>query len=395
MASISFDRVDKTFEDGTEAVAGLDLEIPDGEFTVLVGPSGSGKSTALRMLAGLEEVTAGTVWIGDRDVTDLPPKDRDIAMVFQSYALYPHMDVAANMGFALRMQGVGSAEIRERVEHAARMLGLEPLLHKRPRHLSGGQRQRVALGRAIVRQPLAFLMDEPLSNLDAKLRVEMRAYLQRLHQEVGTTTLYVTHDQTEAMTMGDRVAVMRDGRLEQIDRPQELYDRPANVFVAGFIGSPAMNLVRARLERQGERVYAVVGSHRLAFGDGVVGRRPALAPWVGRDVVLGMRPETFEQSTNGAVGTLELPVLLTEALGSDLVAHLDLDAEPVLTGDQLEVAEDLGGSGAPGGVAAGHARITARLPPASHVRPGETVRLLVDPERCHLFDAQTGTAIRW
>jgi multiple sugar transport system ATP-binding protein len=396
MASIDFDRVDKTFEDGTAAVVGLDLHIPDGEFTVLVGPSGSGKSTALRMLAGLEEVTDGTIRIGDRDVTDLPPKDRDIAMVFQSYALYPHMDVASNMGFALKMQGISRPVIQERVELAARMLGLEGYLHKRPRHLSGGQRQRVALGRAIVREPQAFLMDEPLSNLDAKLRVEMRAYLQRLHQELGTTTLYVTHDQTEAMTMGDRVAVMREGRLEQVDRPQALYDRPANTFVASFIGSPAMNLVRARLEQTGERLEAVVGSHRLAFGDAILERRPELAQRVGRDVVLGIRPEAFEQSPNGAVSgrTLELAVLLTEALGSDLVAHLDLDAEAVLTGDQLEVAEDLGHEAGHTGVAAGHARITARLPPGALVRPGEMVRLLIDPERCHLFDADTGSAIR-
>src|SRR5215207_5764925 len=274
MASIEFEGVTKVFPDGTKAVDELTLDIPDGGFTVLVGPSGSGKSTALRMVAGLEDVTDGSVRIGDRLVNDIPPKDRDIAMVFQSYALYPHMDVASNMGFALKMQGQVKANIRDHVGRVATRLGIGDLLARRPRALSGGQRQRVALGRAIVREPAAFLMDEPLSNLDAKLRIEMRAYLARLHQELGTTTLYVTHDQTEAMTMGDRVAVMRDGRLEQVDSPQALYDQPTNMFVAGFIGSPAMNLVRGRVDNDG----IDLGRQRLPFprrtafrGDVVVG----------------------------------------------------------------------------------------------------------------------------
>ncbi len=253
MASIAFDEVSKVFPDGTKAVDGLSLEIEDGEFTILVGPSGSGKSTALRMVAGLEEASSGDISIGSRVVNDVAPRDRDIAMVFQSYALYPHMSVAQNMGFALKLQKVGSDSIRARVGRAASRLGISELQERRPRALSGGQRQRVALGRAIVRSPEAFLMDEPLSNLDAKLRVEMRAYIARLHQELNTTTLYVTHDQTEAMTMGDRVAVMRDGKLEQVDTPQRLYEQPENLFVAGFIGSPAMNLVRGVGRRRRHR----------------------------------------------------------------------------------------------------------------------------------------------
>src|SRR3954471_12860455 len=263
MASIAYEQARKVYGDGTVAVEGLDLEIRDGEFMVLVGPSGSGKSTALRMLAGLEESSGGTIRIGDRVVDDMEPKDRDLAMVFQSYALYPHMTVADNMGFALKMQGAPKAEIARRVEAAAEKLGISSLLARRPRQLSGGQRQRVALGRAIVRDPAAFLMDEPLSNLDAKLRVEMRAYLALLHQELGTTTVYVTHDQTEAMTMGDRVAVMRDGRLAQCGPPQALYDEPADLFVAGFMGSPAMNLLRAELEGSNGTTRASFGSHTL------------------------------------------------------------------------------------------------------------------------------------
>ena len=259
MASIAFEDVSKVFDDGTRAVDGLDLSIEDGGFTVLVGPSGSGKSTALRMVAGLEEASGGSITIGSRVVNDVAPKDRDIAMVFQSYALYPHMSVEANMGFALKLAKEDEGAIRERVGRAATRLGIGELLERRPRALSGGQRQRVALGRAIVRSPQAFLMDEPLSNLDAKLRVEMRAYIARLHQELGTTTLYVTHDQTEAMTMGDRVAVMRDGRLEQCDTPQQLYEHPVNVFVAGFIGSPAMNLLRGVADEDG----VLLGSSRL------------------------------------------------------------------------------------------------------------------------------------
>src|SRR4051794_32222681 len=298
MASIAFEDVSKVFPDGTRAVDGLSLEIDDGEFTILVGPSGSGKSTALRMVAGLEDATDGSITIGERVVNDVAPRDRDIAMVFQSYALYPHMSVDANMGFALKMQKEDKSSIASRVARAGSRLGIGELMARRPRALSGGQRQRVALGRAIVRSPQAFLMDEPLSNLDAKLRVEMRAYIARLHQELGTTTLYVTHDQTEAMTMGDRVAVMRDGRLEQVDTPQRLYEHPLNVFVAGFIGSPAMNLLRGVADEDG----VLLGPQRV----------PISTPHRG-DVIVGIRPEALTPADDGE---LSLPVVLSEMLGS-------------------------------------------------------------------------------
>jgi multiple sugar transport system ATP-binding protein len=389
MAGITYASVRKQFPDGTVAVEDLDLDIRDGEFMVLVGPSGSGKSTALRMLAGLEEISDGTIRIGERVVDDLEPKDRDLAMVFQSYALYPHMTVSDNMGFALKMQGVAREQIARRVNAAAAKLGIEELLGRRPRQLSGGQRQRVALGRAIVRDPAAFLMDEPLSNLDAKLRVEMRAYLSSLHHELGTTTVYVTHDQTEAMTMGDRVAVMRDGRLEQCDMPQALYQRPANLFVAGFMGSPAMNLLRARLAagEDGELEVAV-GPQRLRLPGAVVATRPGLRAYVGREVVVGVRPEAVAQSPNGPIAgrTLELDVVLTEALGADLLVHADVDAPVVLTSDRAEVADEVGE------VPLG--RMTLRLPPTSDVRAGGKVRAVIDLERLHFFDLETEQAIR-
>src|SRR5919197_4794190 len=290
MAGLAFEGVSKVFPDGTKAVSDFNLEVGDGELMILVGPSGSGKSTALRMLAGLEDATAGTIRIVDRVVNDLAPTDQDIAMIFQSYALYPHMDVAGNLGFGLRMQRMQRATIADRVAAAAQRLGLSDLVSRRPRALSGGQRQRVAVGRAIVRQPQAFLMDEPLSNLHAKLRVEMRAYLARLRQELGTTTVYVTHDQIEAMTMGDRVTVMRDGHLEQCDRPQVLYDRPANLFVGGFICSPEMNFARGHLERGAEGVELVLGSQRLHLPSHLP---DALLARGGEPVVVGIRPEAF------------------------------------------------------------------------------------------------------
>ena len=361
MASIGFAGVSKVFPDGTRAVDGLDLEVEDGGFTVLVGPSGSGKSTALRMVAGLEETSEGTIRIADRVVNDVAPKDRDIAMVFQSYALYPHMSVEDNLGFALKMQGAPPASRETRAGAVARRLGIGDLLARRPRQLSGGQRQRVALGRAIVRQPQAFLMDEPLSNLDAKLRVEMRAYIARLHQELGTTTLYVTHDQTEAMTMGDRVAVMRDGKLEQVDAPQELYDRPANLFVAAFIGSPAMNLLRGRIDGR----HVVLGGQRLVLPDGAPADRP---------VVVGIRPEAVHLG-----GDLELEVVLVEALGSDLLVHFRTDAPRVTISDAFDGEDDAGLE----------SRFTARLPPDLRVEVGDRLRLGVEPERIHVFDAET------
>jgi multiple sugar transport system ATP-binding protein len=391
MAQLAFEGVTKVFPDGTEAVSEFDLDVGDGELMILVGPSGSGKSTALRMLAGLEDATTGTIRIGDRVVNDVAPKDRDIAMVFQSYALYPHMDVAGNLGFALKMQRMQRPSIADRVSAAAQRLGLSDLVAKRPRNLSGGQRQRVAVGRAIVRQPQAFLMDEPLSNLDAKLRVEMRAYLARLRQELGTTTVYVTHDQIEAMTMGDRVAVMRDGRLVQCDTPQVLYDRPADLFVAGFIGSPSMNVARGRLERSDDgELDLVLGSQRLRLPaylpDAVLSRGDA-------PVVVGVRPEGLTHALGGEDedDVIEADVELVESLGSDLLVHVELDAPAVLTEDQLELAREVGG------LTAAHpsrARFTARLAPGVAVAAGERVRLRVDLERLHFFDPDTTLALR-
>ncbi len=377
MASIGFSDVSKVFPDGTKAVDQLDLDIPDGGFTVLVGPSGSGKSTALRMVAGLEDASSGEIRIADRVVNDIAPKDRDIAMVFQSYALYPHMSVEDNLGFALKMQGVGDRA--GRVASVARRLGINDFLARRPRQLSGGQRQRVALGRAIVREPAAFLMDEPLSNLDAKLRVEMRAYIARLHQELGTTTLYVTHDQTEAMTMGDRVAVMRDGRLEQVDAPQVLYDRPANLFVAAFIGSPSMNLLRGHMQLVDGRVQIVLGGQRLVLPDEVLAARPVLGGWVDDEVVVGIRPECLYLD---AMGPFDLEVVLVEALGSDLLVHLATDAPSVTVAEVFDGEEVL------------ETRLTARLAPDVHARVGERLRLGVDPARLHVFDPETGNALR-
>jgi multiple sugar transport system ATP-binding protein len=303
VAEIQLDKLTKVYPDGTEALTALDLEIADGELVVFVGPSGCGKTTALRMIAGLEEITEGTVRIGDEIVNDLPPKDRDIAMIFQNYALYPHMSAFDNMAFGLKLRKVALDERRSRVGGAARMLGLPGVLDKKPRTLSGGQRQRVAMGRAIVREPQAFLMDEPLSNLDAKLRVEMRAEIARLQRDLAVTTIFVTHDQVEAMTLGDRVVVLRDGFLQQIDTPQKLYDRPANLFVAEFIGSPAMNLVGAQLERANGSVRARFGDHELPLDD-AVSSRPALREFLGRKVILGIRPEDLEDAEieSGAPG---------------------------------------------------------------------------------------------
>ena len=367
MASIAFDDVEKVFDDGTRAVDGLDLEIPDGEFTILVGPvrvrEVDRAADGRRARGGL---VRRSLSIGDRLVNDVAPKDRDIAMVFQSYALYPHMSVEANMGFALKLAKEKPGAIRSRVGRAATRLGIGELLERRPRALSGGQRQRVALGRAIVRSPQAFLMDEPLSNLDAKLRVEMRAYIARLHQELGTTTLYVTHDQTEAMTMGDRVAVMRDGRLEQCDTPQRLYEHPANVFVAGFIGSPAMNLLRGVADEDG----VLLGSSRLRVRTAHRG-----------DVIVGIRPEAMEPSDDGE---LSLPVVLSEMLGSDVLLHCEAPTSSVLTGDMLDAADDL---------VEDETRFIARVPPSFRPEIGSSVSLRVDLDRVHLFDPATERVI--
>jgi multiple sugar transport system ATP-binding protein len=386
MASISFDGVTKVFDNHEVAVRELSLRVPDGEFIVLVGPSGSGKSTALRMVAGLEEATAGTIRIGERIVNDVAPRDRDIAMIFQSYALYPHMSVKDNIGFGLRVRRVGRRTVRERVGDAARMLGIGELLDRRPRQLSGGQRQRVAMGRAIVREPQAFLMDEPLSNLDAKLRVEMRAYIARLHQRLGTTTLYVTHDQTEAMTMADRVAVMREGRIEQVDLPQVIYERPASVFVAGFIGSPAMNLVSSRIEAVNGSLYAMLGEHRLRLPDRPL-RWQGLGRYVGRDIILGIRPEGFSEARWAVAGadtdvgpTIDVDVTLAEPLGAETIVHFAAKA-PSAREEATPDADEF------------TSHLTARLDGRTAVSAGDGIRLAVDVDRMHFFDPEGEGAI--
>jgi len=404
MASIVLEGVTKEFPGGAVAVSGFDLTVDDGEFLVLVGPSGSGKTTVLRMVCGLEEASAGVIRIGERVVNDLAPRDRDIAMVFQNYALYPHMSVFDNMAFGLKLRKVPKPEIRRRVEEAADLLGLAGFLARKPRQLSGGQRQRVAMGRAIVREPAAFLMDEPLSNLDAKLRVQMRTEIARLHQRLGTTTMYVTHDQTEAITMADRVAVMRDGTLQQLDTPQRLYDDPVNLFVAGFIGSPAMNLVGARLSAGGGNgMVATFGDHRLLVPSAVLDRRPGARDLIGREVVLGLRPEDLEDAAFVAAAspetTLEVAIGLAEPLGAEVIAHFDVDAPAVATRDTLELAADVdpGSRGvAVGGpvLSGGRAAFTARLHPRTALRAGDAARLVVDVERLHLFDPATGETLR-
>jgi multiple sugar transport system ATP-binding protein len=379
MANVGFEDVTKVFADGTRAVDGLDLDIADGEFMVLVGPSGCGKTTALRMAAGLEEISGGRVRIGNRVVNDLSPKSRDIAMVFQSYALYPHLSVFDNIAFPLRIGKVRRDEIRRRVDDAAGILDLEPYLRRKPRSLSGGQRQRVAMGRAIVREPKAFLMDEPLSNLDAKLRVQMRADIKRLQGDLGVTTIYVTHDQVEAMTMGDRVAVMRKGKLQQVAPPEELYERPVNVFVGGFIGSPAMNVLQARVERGA----AIVGETRLPV--------PGLDAHEGRDVLVGIRPESFEDAVLAdGDGRRRLPgrVELRESLGSEVLIHFSTAGRLAATDELLELAEDVGDDRA-----AERATLVGRFSPKTRVREGDTIEVAVDVDALHVFDAKTGVAI--
>src|SRR6188472_230053 len=323
MAEIAYDSVSKIYPDGTQAVHDLELEIRDAELMVLVGPSGCGKTTALRMLAGLEEISEGEIRIGDRIVNDLTPRDRDIAMVFQSYALYPHMTVADNLAFGLKLRKLPKNEVKERVQRAARILQIEEFLKRKPRALSGGQRQRVAMGRAIVREPQAYLMDEPLSNLDAKLRVQMRAEIHQLQRRLGVTTIYVTHDQVEAMTMGDRVAVMNAGHLQQVDTPQVLYDQPVNEFVAGFIGSPSINLVEAQLARSNGHLEVAIGDHRLTVDDGMARSRSGIADYIGRSVILGIRPESFEDATFEsdvpADRRLRVTCDLTEPLGAEVL----------------------------------------------------------------------------
>jgi multiple sugar transport system ATP-binding protein len=400
MSRIVFDDVYKVYADGTEAVRGLDLEINDKEFIVLVGPSGCGKTTALRMVAGLEAISSGTVSIGDRVVNDVAPKERDIAMVFQSYALYPHMSVFENMAFGLKLQKVPKQQIVERVNDAARILGLGDLLGRKPKALSGGQRQRVAMGRAIVRHPQVFLMDEPLSNLDAKLRVQMRSEIARIQHDLGVTTIYVTHDQTEAMTMGDRVAVIRKGELQQVDNPQSLYEHPVNLFVAGFIGSPAMNLVEATLRRS-EGAWSVdLGGTSLAVPDGVVSARPDLQSFDGRMLVVGIRPEDVEDASLVSDAPtdrrLRSTVDLREALGSDVVVHFTIDARQAITDDVKELAADVGNEAlehVQQQAEGGRANVLARLNPRTAVQKGDALEVVVDTSRLHFFDPDTGAGI--
>ena len=388
MATVTLDRLTKKYPNGFVAVTELNIDIADGEFLVLVGPSGCGKSTALRMVAGLEEISDGELLIGSERMNDVEPKDRNIAMVFQSYALYPHLDVARNIGFPLKLAGVPKAEIEERVRTAARLLELEPLLGNKPAQLSGGQRQRVAMGRAIVRDPAVFLMDEPLSNLDAKLRVQMRAEITALQHRLGATTIYVTHDQVEAMTMGDRVAVLKDGLLQQVDRPTDLYERPDNLFVAGFIGAPSMNLRMARLSSGAGPDGAwqlQMGSQVLDLPGRVLDAKPALRAYDGADVVVGIRPEAFEDASvagDDVRPSLSAEVSLSEALGSDLLLHFPLDAPSVEAGDPdaLEGIEDR--------------MVIARVHPRSTARPGSGIELSVDVDELHFFDPQTEAAIR-
>jgi len=386
VAAIELDRLTKVYADGTRAVHELSLEIADGEFVVFVGPSGCGKTSALRMIAGLEEITSGTVRVGDEVVNELPPKARDMAMIFQNYALYPHMNVYDNMGFGLKMRGIDRGEIRRRVEAAARVLGLSEVLSKRPRHLSGGQRQRVAMGRAIVREPQAFLMDEPLSNLDAKLRVQMRAEIARIQRDLRVTTIYVTHDQSEAMTLGDRVCVMRGGLLQQVDRPQVLYDRPANLFVAGFIGSPAMNLVEAELVEREGALSVRFGPHELPVPD-----RPELRGTAGRRVALGIRPE--DVSSSGAGAPLDVMIDIKEDMGAEVYLHFAVDAAPV-TADELR--EIVGAEALEAADVQTHhhgSPFVARVERGARVREGEKARLAVDTSRMHFFDLESGESL--
>jgi len=383
MATVDMDKINKVYENGFHAVKDFSLDVAEGEFMVLVGPSGSGKTTALRMVAGLEDITSGTLRIGGKVVNDETPKERDIAMVFQNYALYPHMTVAENIGFALKLRKMPKGEITQKVRETAEILGLTEWLERKPGQLSGGQRQRVAMGRAIVRQPSVFLMDEPLSNLDAKLRVQMRAEVQRIQRRINVATLYVTHDQVEAMTMGDRVAVLRNGTLEQVDHPQVLYDRPYNVFVAAFIGSPAMNLYEATMSDDTRSVK--VGSQVLPLADDVHAARPGLARYGGKKVVLGVRPEHLPAARDGSTGpALVGNVDLVEALGSELVVHFTIDAPRVQPEGATSADEDATAKAGEG---------VARVDPTTKVKVGEKITFAVNTEGMQFFDTQTDRAI--
>jgi len=385
MAEIALKELTKRYPNGVEAVKQLSLEIGEGELLVLVGPSGCGKTTALRMIAGLEEISSGDLFIGGRRVNDVPEKDRDIAMVFQSYALYPHMTVAQNIAFSLRLARVPKKEIKQRVKDTANLLAIENLLDRRPKQLSGGQRQRVAMGRAIIRQPQAFLMDEPLSNLDAKLRVTMRGEIQSLVKRLEVTTAYVTHDQVEAMTMGDRVAVLRDGVLQQVATPTEVYDRPADLFVAGFIGSPPMNLAHATLERAGDGLEVKLGDHAIPVPGG-----RGLESWAGKQVYMGVRPEDVQGFSRNGGTTMRVNIERVEALGASLLGYFRVDVEaPKGTGaavdENLEDAPLAGESGT---------LFCATFEPRSGIQRGDSVDVTIDPERLHFFDPETEESLR-
>jgi multiple sugar transport system ATP-binding protein len=393
VADVVFDEVDKIYENGVQAVYDLSLEARDGEFLVLVGPSGCGKTTALRMVAGLEDISGGTVSIGGRVVNELTPKERDVAMVFQNYALYPHLTVADNIAFGLRLRRESKSVIAERVTWAAKMLDLTPYLARRPKELSGGQRQRVAMGRAIVRQPQAFLMDEPLSNLDAKLRVQMRADIAKLQRDLETTTIYVTHDQVEAMTMGDRVAVMNQGRLQQVDTPQRLYDNPANLFVAGFIGTPPMNLLAATVGSQNGTVNVMLGRQQVPLSDEALRRFPEARSREGQSVVLGVRADhLYRADRRPDLPAINADLELIEALGSQSIAYFRVDAMVIGVDEDLLEELELDGEG----VTAARPNLVAAMPAEEAVglRTGEDVPLAIDTKHIHLFDAETGAPLR-
>jgi multiple sugar transport system ATP-binding protein len=393
VAEIQFEHVSKTYGNDFVAVRDLNLKIGEGEFVVLVGPSGCGKTTALRMVAGLEEITDGEIRIGDRIVNDLAPRDRDIAMVFQNYALYPHKTVFENLAFGLRMRKVPKAEQRKRVEEIARILGLSDMLGRRPAQLSGGQRQRVAMGRAIVREPKAFLMDEPLSNLDAKLRVQMRAEIARIQQALKVTTLYVTHDQVEAMTMGHRVAVMRDGELQQVDTPQRLYDAPGSLFVASFVGSPPMNLMEADVGQDGDRLSVRIGETTLELPADVVAERPELRKLAGRRVAIGIRPEDVREASGWDGARLRGRILLVESLGAEQLVHIEITAQPLERTDLVDAAAQPPSPSL--GVEELERTVTllGRFDRHLLLAPGEAVEVAIDPRLLHFFDLETGVAI--